>query len=61
MHHFHLVFAAFVFCIAVTIDESAVSLGFAGDNAVITLTGIEPTNLSVGKLGLLFCANISNF
>jgi hypothetical protein len=47
-----------MFCLstAVTIDESTVSLGFAGDNAVVTLTGIDATHLSIGKIRFVLSA-----
>jgi len=39
-----------VLCLtAISIDDVAVQIAFAGDNTVITLTGIDSTNLSIGK------------
>ena len=35
--------------VGVTIDEVPVEYAFAGDNAVIVLTGIDITNLAIGK------------
>jgi elongation factor 1 alpha-like protein len=34
----------------VTIDDAVVGIGFAGDNAVVTLTGVDTTNLSIGSI-----------
>ena len=34
---------------AINIDETAVQIAFAGDNTVLTLTGIDSTNLSIGE------------
>jgi len=34
---------------AISIDETAVQIAFAGDNTVLTLTGIDSTNLSIGE------------
>ena len=33
----------------VSLDDVASSVGFAGDNAVLTITGIDMTDVSVGK------------
>ena len=33
----------------ITIDELPVQIAFAGDNTVLTLTGIDSTNLSIGN------------
>ena len=35
--------------VAIQIDEVSSQFGFAGDNVTITLTGIDPTNIGVGK------------
>jgi hypothetical protein len=39
---------------AITIDDSTVGIGFAGDNAVVTLTGIDATNLSIGNISNVY-------
>jgi len=35
---------------AVTVDDSPISVGFAGDNVIVSLTGIDITNISIGSI-----------
>lgn len=46
----------FVDFVAVSIDESSVPIGFAGDSAVVTLTGIDVTGLSIGIERVVECS-----
>jgi len=41
----------------ISIDELAVQIAFAGDNTVLTLTGIDSTNLSIGNTANCLCAH----
>jgi len=47
---------------AINIDDAAVPIAFAGDNTVLTLSGIDSTNLSIGNTprcsSILFCMSI---
>ena len=36
--------------LGVVVDDQSESVGFAGDNAVLTLTGIDLSDLAVGTL-----------
>jgi len=37
-----------VFDAGISIDDLPVQIAFAGDNVILTLTGIDSTNLSIG-------------